>query len=582
MRIWTTLGIEPTAQEREIKRAYARKLKTTRPEDDPDGFQALHEAYQAALHRARMQADEAQEQAQEEDDAQVTLAPAAQASATEAPAPSYAPAYSATPAARPMLEPQPQPMLQPLPERQPAGPAPMDEARRVWAEFVRGAAVQPRTRLAKFMARDDMLNLQVRECFELCAVHACADEACPDELREAVADFYRWETDCSFVARRLPDDTELALAHLRAQRSHAHFWNIAKEHKAVRALLADDAGRAFGSTRWSSFTKEMRRLTQAIRMHHPDLLRLRLNHDVFETWERRVEGRRYFLDTALLSFFLGYLLCVAAPLALARLGVTGVDLGALYIGCEVLAFVLVGLFVLCKPAAFAGYRLDAVRSLPLWQFGWIPLYAVASAAMYVPHPPSWFVIADDVLLLACVGLACFAFSAAMAENAFGFICIAIAAFGMGVPIGKEFLPEHGPIITGIGAVGAVLLFFRSGHDLCSWLEVPVTRFLPLRAAWLAGSASLILLGGLTRPPVHLYLAGTWIWLLAGMLLSRPSINLAYGLLGALGAAALTSGLLPPPLPRGTPHAFLEFALYAVAIFMIVNQVRTKQYQNPFA
>lgn len=43
------LGIAADADERTIKRAYAAKLKTTRPDEDPEGFQRLHEAYQAAL-----------------------------------------------------------------------------------------------------------------------------------------------------------------------------------------------------------------------------------------------------------------------------------------------------------------------------------------------------------------------------------------------------------------------------------------------------------------------------------------------------------------------------------------------------
>lgn len=50
---YSELGTEPTADERAIKRAYAVKLKQNRPDENPEGFQRLHEAYQAALARCR-------------------------------------------------------------------------------------------------------------------------------------------------------------------------------------------------------------------------------------------------------------------------------------------------------------------------------------------------------------------------------------------------------------------------------------------------------------------------------------------------------------------------------------------------
>lgn len=46
---WQRLGIAPTPEERDIKRAYAKLVKATRPEDDPEGFQALRDAFEQAL-----------------------------------------------------------------------------------------------------------------------------------------------------------------------------------------------------------------------------------------------------------------------------------------------------------------------------------------------------------------------------------------------------------------------------------------------------------------------------------------------------------------------------------------------------
>lgn len=57
MNFWDVLGIEPTMEMVDIKRAYARQLKLHHPEDDPQGFQMLREAYDSALKLAKFAKD---------------------------------------------------------------------------------------------------------------------------------------------------------------------------------------------------------------------------------------------------------------------------------------------------------------------------------------------------------------------------------------------------------------------------------------------------------------------------------------------------------------------------------------------
>lgn len=48
---WHLLGIDPTRDEGAIQRAYARKLRRCRPDEDPENFARLVDARKSALQR---------------------------------------------------------------------------------------------------------------------------------------------------------------------------------------------------------------------------------------------------------------------------------------------------------------------------------------------------------------------------------------------------------------------------------------------------------------------------------------------------------------------------------------------------
>lgn len=50
MNCWKVLGIESTQDKKEIKRAYAKLLKQYHPEENPEEFKQIQDAYQQCLH----------------------------------------------------------------------------------------------------------------------------------------------------------------------------------------------------------------------------------------------------------------------------------------------------------------------------------------------------------------------------------------------------------------------------------------------------------------------------------------------------------------------------------------------------
>ena len=60
-RIFAILGIPSTKEEEKIKNAYRQRLRLVNPEDDPEGFKQLRQAYEEALVYAKQQETEEKE-----------------------------------------------------------------------------------------------------------------------------------------------------------------------------------------------------------------------------------------------------------------------------------------------------------------------------------------------------------------------------------------------------------------------------------------------------------------------------------------------------------------------------------------
>ena len=98
---WKILGIEPTKDITEIKRAYAKLAHQVSPEDQPEEYQKIHEAYKQAAAYAKSSSapvtieviGSAPQKEEKKEEAQGEAPPAPAESAPEAPAPPPASEY---------------------------------------------------------------------------------------------------------------------------------------------------------------------------------------------------------------------------------------------------------------------------------------------------------------------------------------------------------------------------------------------------------------------------------------------------------------------------------------------------------
>jgi hypothetical protein len=526
--LWEILGTEPTGDERALKRAYAKRLKVTRPEDDPAAFQELRDAYEYALRHAHLFAGELPE------------TQAAEAAVAETPeAPSMEPAdlwgVIDEPAQQAHAE------LWGVIARDDAPPPelwgvvaidPAQEAANLWQgclAWMRHADAGDA--LARMLQDDAMLNLDVREEFDLCALRYCASAGYDLALRQALFEQLDWEHDFSYLARSHADLVRSAVQRYRADRSFAHFSDNRDSYPGLDCIMSQQPPSAYARQLFDEkFTLQLRELLHAIRWQHGEMLAYKLDTDLFEQWEHAVHGKRYFKQTALASGGLGFVLhfMLAGVLDAAGFKLGDTAAYASLLGFQALAFAVLAMHALRWPTPLFA-RLDSLQEalqdrLPvLWQrpglrqLGWIAPYLVLALMLFLPER------SDTMRLVTAGGLCASALLAYAMNRQLLHGMLLLLVLGMSL-FAAMFMSGKGQSALAIGDAMPMMfclaaLALRSATGLygdCGWPEALLPR---LRAAWLIGCAGLLLQLYLQLLPAALVGATLYAWSCAGLLFS---------------------------------------------------------------
>lgn len=531
--LWEILGTEPTGDERALKRAYAKRLKVTRPEDDPAAFQELREAYEYALRHAHLFAGdlpEAQMAGSETDAAEVPEAPPMEAAELwgvidEAPQDASMELWGVIDEpARAHIHPQEQWGV--------AAIDPAQEASNLW----QGCLAQARHAdagevLARMLQDDAMLNLDVREEFELCALRYCASAGYDLALRQALFEQLGWDHDFSYLARSHADLVRSAVQRYRADRSFAHFSDNRDSYPGLDCIMSQQPPSAYARQLFDQeFTLRLRELLHAIRWQHGEMLAYKLDTDLFEQWEHAVHAKRYFRQTALASGGLGFVLhfMLAGVLDAAGFKLGDTAAYASLLGFQALAFGLLAMHALRWPAPLFA-RLETLQEtlqerLPvLWkrpglrQLGWIVPYLLLALMLFLPERSDTMRLVTATGLCASALLA-YALNRQLLHGMLLLLCLGLSLFA------AMFMSGRGPAALAIGDAMPLMfclaaLALRSATGLygdCGWPEARLPR---LRTAWLAGCAGLLSLLYVQQLPALLVGAALYAWSCAGLLFS---------------------------------------------------------------
>lgn len=317
--IWDTLGVAADSSERDIKRAYAKRLKQTRPEEDPEGFQALRHAYETALQLSSNVSPQALSAppdtgTSEAENATMRVATADSDEAGESAAISpestaaseniftddkTSDVHNAVPNGAPPVTDGLEPG-NPAHEKLTVG----EQAAQLWHRFL---TEQPQgiVRLRTLLDSDALLNLDLRDAFEMCACVWSAEETADPALVSILVQTFQWDQGIGHLLHMNQHLPQIVMERYHAERAWHLLQQDARERPALRLLLSGKIPPWPFQLLDKAIVREMQDWIYTIRWKLPEVLKYKMDKAAFEMWSSRLDERRYFIQTAVTSFFLG-------------------------------------------------------------------------------------------------------------------------------------------------------------------------------------------------------------------------------------------------------------------------------------